>query len=106
MKNLSCGRFVISCMITVCQEQANVPLGFKTLILQKNGLKRLSNGKKIVILQSYRKRLRKDAGVVDRDGLENRCTLTGTEGSNPSLSATLSDTSQTNQDKPQTFNKF
>ena len=25
--------------------------------------------------------------MVDRDGLENRCTLTGTEGSNPSLSA-------------------
>ncbi len=87
MKNLSCGRFVISWMLTVCQAQANVLLGFKTLILQKNGLKRLSNGKKIVILQSYRKRLRKDAGVVDRDGLENRCTLTGTEGSNPSLSA-------------------
>ena len=30
---------------------------------------------------------RKDAGVVDRDGLENRCTLTGTQGSNPCLSA-------------------
>ena len=30
---------------------------------------------------------RKDAGVVDRDGLENRCTGNGTEGSNPSLSA-------------------
>ena len=30
---------------------------------------------------------RRGAGVVDRDGLENRCTLTGTEGSNPSLSA-------------------
>ena len=29
----------------------------------------------------------KDAGVVDRDGLENRCTLTGTQGSNPCLSA-------------------
>ncbi|MDE6126391.1 MAG: hypothetical protein K2G30_05480, partial [Muribaculaceae bacterium] len=26
-------------------------------------------------------------GVVDRDGLENRCTLTGTQGSNPCLSA-------------------
>ncbi|MDE7411722.1 MAG: hypothetical protein K2M94_06760, partial [Paramuribaculum sp.] len=24
---------------------------------------------------------------VDRDGLENRCTLTGTQGSNPCLSA-------------------
>ncbi len=32
---------------------------------------------------------RKDAGVVDRDGLENRCILSGTEGSNPSLSATV-----------------
>ena len=31
--------------------------------------------------------VRKDAGVVDRDGLENRCTLTGTQGSNPCLSA-------------------
>ena len=30
---------------------------------------------------------RKDAGVVDRDGLEIRCTLTGTQGSNPCLSA-------------------
>ena len=30
---------------------------------------------------------RKDAGVVDRGGLENRCTLTGTKGSNPFLSA-------------------
>ncbi len=26
--------------------------------------------------------------MVERDGLENRCTLLGTEGSNPSLSAT------------------
>ena len=34
-------------------------------------------------------RRRKDAGVVDRDGLENRCTLTGTQGSNPCLSAEL-----------------
>lgn len=32
-------------------------------------------------------KLRKDARVDDWDGLENRCTLTGTEGSNPSLSA-------------------
>lgn len=30
--------------------------------------------------------------MVDRDGLENRCTLTGTEGSNPSLSAKTHDT--------------
>ena len=30
----------------------------------------------------------KDAGAVERDGLENRCTLTGTQGSNPCLSAT------------------
>lgn len=37
--------------------------------------------------QNRRKATRKDAGVVDRDGLENRCTLTGTQGSNPCLSA-------------------
>ena len=30
---------------------------------------------------------RRGAGVVDRGGLENRCTLTGTQGSNPCLSA-------------------
>ena len=30
---------------------------------------------------------RRGAGVVERGGLENRCTLAGTEGSNPSLSA-------------------
>ena len=34
---------------------------------------------------------RKDAGAVDRDGLENRCTLTGTQGSNPCLSAINAD---------------
>ena len=32
----------------------------------------------------------RDAGVVERGGLENRCPLTGTEGSNPSLSAIAS----------------
>ena len=31
--------------------------------------------------------IRKDAGVVDRGGLENRCALAGTQGSNPCLSA-------------------
>ena len=31
---------------------------------------------------------RRGAGVVERGGLENRCALTSTEGSNPSLSAT------------------
>ena len=30
---------------------------------------------------------RRDARVVEWDGLENRCTLTGTQGSNPCLSA-------------------
>ena len=30
---------------------------------------------------------RRGAGVVERGGLENRCTLARTEGSNPSLSA-------------------
>ena len=29
----------------------------------------------------------RDAGVAERAGLENRCAFTGTEGSNPSLSA-------------------
>lgn len=45
----------------------------------------LRGRKKIVIL--HPQTARKDAGAVERDGLENRCTLTGTEGSNPSLSA-------------------
>ncbi len=31
--------------------------------------------------------MRRGAGVVERGGLENRCALTSTEGSNPSLSA-------------------
>ena len=35
-------------------------------------------------------RERRGAGAVDRGGLENRCTLMGTEGSNPSLSANTS----------------
>lgn len=34
---------------------------------------------------------RKDAGVVDRGGLENRCALAGTQGSNPCLSAINAD---------------
>ena len=39
-----------------------------------------------------RKPLRRGARVVDWDGLENRCAFTGTVGSNPTLSAILSDT--------------
>ena len=31
--------------------------------------------------------MRRGAGAVERGGLENRCAFTGTEGSNPSLSA-------------------
>ena len=31
----------------------------------------------------------RDAGVAERAGLENRCAFTGTEGSNPSLSASM-----------------
>ncbi len=31
--------------------------------------------------------LRRGAGVVERGGLENRCAFTGTQGSNPCLSA-------------------
>ena len=34
-------------------------------------------------------RPRKDAGAVERDGLENRCALSGTQGSNPCLSARI-----------------
>ena len=40
--------------------------------------------KKSVILHRL---LRKDAGVDDRGGLENRCTAIRTQGSNPCLSA-------------------
>lgn len=32
-------------------------------------------------------RPRRGAGVVERGGLENRCPFTGTQGSNPCLSA-------------------
>ena len=32
-------------------------------------------------------RMRRDAGVVERGSLENYCALTGTQGSNPCLSA-------------------
>jgi hypothetical protein len=34
-------------------------------------------------------RMRRDAGVVERGGLENRCAFTSTQGSNPCLSAIL-----------------
>ena len=43
--------------------------------------------KKVLILYCYQKRPRKDAGVVDRGGLENRCAFLRTQGSNPCLSA-------------------
>ena len=35
-----------------------------------------------------RLQVRRGAGVVERDGFENRCGLTSTQGSNPCLSAT------------------
>ena len=35
--------------------------------------------------------------MVDRDGLENRCTLTGTQGSNPCLSANNKDKTAVSQ---------
>ena len=38
----------------------------------------------------YRSRLRRGAGVVERGGLENRCALTRTVGSNPTPSANQS----------------
>ena len=40
-----------------------------------------------VFFYLFLQRFWRDAGVVDRGGLENRCTLTGTQGSNPCLSA-------------------
>ena len=40
-----------------------------------------------VVLES--EELRRGAGVVELACLENKCALTGTEGSNPSLSAKL-----------------
>ena len=33
--------------------------------------------------------MRRGAGVVERGGLENRCTSNSTVGSNPTLSATI-----------------
>ena len=42
----------------------------------------------------------RDAGVVDRGGLENRCTLTGTQGSNPCLSANDAERQQTTRSTP------
>ncbi len=33
--------------------------------------------------------MRRGAGVVERGGLENRCTRKGTVGSNPTLSASI-----------------
>ncbi len=38
--------------------------------------------------QNARPDMRRGAGVVERGGLENRCALAGTVGSNPTLSAT------------------
>ncbi len=43
--------------------------------------------KKIYAKRSILAVLWKDAGVDDRGGLENRCSLMGTQGSNPCLSA-------------------
>ena len=40
------------------------------------------------LLRSFFRHRRRGARVVDRGGLENRCAFAGTEGSNPSLSAT------------------
>ncbi len=43
----------------------------------------------IIILVPNSTHIRRGAGVVERGGLENRCTLARTEGSNPSLSANI-----------------
>ena len=37
--------------------------------------------------QNAKPDMRRGAGVVERGGLENRCALAGTVGSNPTLSA-------------------
>ncbi len=42
----------------------------------------------------------KDAGVVDRGGLENRCALAGTQGSNPCLSAINAENQQIAKQTP------
>ena len=64
----------------------------KITFFKKNITERQQNKKKVVILHSQIDGALapdqwKDAGVVDRGGLENRCTLAGTQGSNPCLSA-------------------
>ena len=43
----------------------------------------------IIIQAPNSTHIRRGAGVVERGGLENRCTLARTEGSNPSLSANI-----------------
>lgn len=48
--------------------------------------------------------MRKDAGVVERGGLENRCTLAGTQGSNPCLSANQTIKTAANQKFTAVFN--
>ena len=45
------------------------------------------NLKNRLIFEIFLQKKRKDARVVEWDGLENRCTHKGTEGSNPPLSA-------------------
>lgn len=56
---------------------------FSVILIEKNRIKMMFSEKR----RNFALGLRKDAGVVDRDGLENRCTGNRTEGSNPSLSA-------------------
>ena len=46
------------------------------------------NSKLLCTFAVFQKFCWRDARVVDWGGLENRCTLTGTQGSNPCFSAT------------------
>lgn len=57
----------------------------KNVGVEKNPSKNLSDRKSLLTFAAQNPR--KDAGVVDRGGLENRCALAGTQGSNPCLSA-------------------
>ncbi len=62
---------------------------------QKKSAKNLLNPKTLLTFAAQNPR--KDAGVVDRGGLENRCALAGTQGSNPCLSATKTNQSAVSQ---------
>ena len=57
------------------------------IFLDKNKTQNSPSIKSFLYFCICKSTIRKDAGVVDRDGLENRCTGNCTQGSNPCLSA-------------------